>query len=243
MKAPARLLLSAALVAFCLAALAQRASAQPPCSSPGVLSGDSCTYTYTSVGPTEETLTVPSGVNMTVTAYGAPGGRGEDNSGTLDGTPGGGGMQQGTFSFPIDETLTVLVGEQGAQASAAGEGGGGAGDSAFFGELYQGGKGGGGSYVFADGSPLVIAGGGGGTGSDNSLPAASRAVPAAAPGWHRRPGRADLDRARPRKPGRRRRQSGHESTAAAWAAPRERRYRRPAPQSGQNGKGPVDRPV
>ena len=150
-------------------ALAPPVSAQPLCPSPGVLSGDSCTYTYTSVGPTEETLTATAGVNMTVTAYGAPGGRGEDNSGTLDGTPGGGGMEQGTFNFPIDEALTILVGEAGSQASAAGEGGGGAGDTAYFGELYQGGKGGGGSYVFADGSPLVIAGGGGGTGSDNSL--------------------------------------------------------------------------
>jgi hypothetical protein len=139
-RASTRTILSAALVALCLAVLAQRAAAAPPCSSPGVVSGSSCIYSYTNVGPTEETLTVPAGVSMTVTAYGAPGGRGEDNSGTLDGTPGGGGMEQGTFTFPIDETLTILVGEQGAQASAAGEGGGGAGDSAFFGELYQAGR-------------------------------------------------------------------------------------------------------
>ena len=208
-----------------------------------MLSGESCTYIYTSVGPAEETLTVPAGVNMTVTAYGAPGGRGEENSGALDGTPGGGGMEQGTFNFPIDETLTILVGEAGGQASAAGEGGGGAGDSAFFGELYQGGKGGGGSYVFAGNSPLVIAGGGGGTGSDNTLGNQVGGAGGGAAGGSA--GQAGLTSTAPApenqggaggNPGT---SSGGGLGGAAGAPPTGGT----PPQSGQNGKGPVTGPT
>ena len=106
---------------------------------------------------------------MTITAYAGPGGYGENDISQLEGSPGGGGMERGTFKVSASETLTILVGEEGNQASAAGEGGGGFGDSDYNGStLEQGGKGGGGSYVFGPGgAPLLVAGGGGGAGTDN----------------------------------------------------------------------------
>ena len=141
----------------------------PPCPSPGVLTGDTCTYTFLANAPNAQTLKIPADVKMTITADGSPGGRGQDSFGTLDGTPGLGGESVGTFKVTTAETLTILVGDAGDQASAGGEGGGGFGDSNFTGgQLTQGGKGGGGSYVFGPTGPLVIAGGGGGTGSGNS---------------------------------------------------------------------------
>jgi Carboxypeptidase regulatory-like domain len=164
-----------ALVAVLLATLiwlgGGRDASAATCPSPGVLSGEgTCTFTYTAAGASgETTLSVPAGVTMTVTAYGGPGGYGENNLSQLEGSPGGGGMEQGTFKVSASELLTILVGEEGSQASAAGEGGGGFGDSDYNGgSLEQGGKGGGGSYVFGpSGAPLLVAGGGGGAGTDN----------------------------------------------------------------------------
>ena len=161
------LLVSASLPV--LTASASQGQASLACPSPGVLSGSTCTYTFLANAPTAQTLAVPANVMMTITADGAPGGSGEENSGALDGTPGLGGQSAGTFKVTSAETLTVLVGDVGTQAAAGGEGGGGFGDSNFGGsQLEQGGKGGGGSYVFGPANaPLVIAGGGGGTGSGN----------------------------------------------------------------------------
>jgi hypothetical protein len=142
----------------------------PPCPSPGVLSGNTCTYTFLSNAPSSQQLQIPANVTMKITADGSSGGAGEDATDTLDGTPGLGGQSVGTFGVTSAQMLTILVGDRGAQSEAGGEGGGGFGDSNFNGNsLEQGGKGGGGSYVFGPtGAPLVVAGGGGGTGAGNS---------------------------------------------------------------------------
>jgi hypothetical protein len=68
------------------------ASVAPPCGSAGVYSqtGTTGTCTYTNAG-TEDTFTVPSGINnLAVTAIGAPGG-----NGAADGNPGVGGKGGG----------------------------------------------------------------------------------------------------------------------------------------------------
>ena len=158
--------LAALMLALVVVVSCPGAAQAGSCPSPGVQSGQVRTFTVTNAGVPESTVSVPAG-SVTITAAGGPGGEGQENSGTRDGSPGGGGMAQAAFEFTSPQTLTILVGEEGGASSAGGLGGGGFGDSAFFGgELQQGGEGGGGSYVFdQSGQPLVVAGGGGGTGS------------------------------------------------------------------------------
>ena len=89
-------LLGVMLVGASLPVLAASAAPQQQaslaCPSPGVLSGSTCTYTFLANAPTAQTVAIPANVMMTITADGAPGGSGEENSGTLDGTLGLGGV-------------------------------------------------------------------------------------------------------------------------------------------------------
>jgi DNA-binding beta-propeller fold protein YncE len=92
-----------------------------------------------------------------ITAYGAVGGGGNNESSDYSGGPGV--EMSGEFSFSAATTLTLLVGGAGSPGGYTfggfnGESGG------------VGGGGGGGSFVVAGSTPLVIAGGGGGGGGN-----------------------------------------------------------------------------
>ncbi len=231
-----------ALVAVGVFAGASRAAGGSLCPSPGVLSGDTCTYTFSSLAPMEQTLSVPAGVTMTITAYGSPGGQGNDN-GTAVGFGGGGGMEQGTFSVPATETLTILVGDAGF-GGAGGEGGGGFGDTSSVGGVgEEGGKGGGGSYVFGpSGAPLVVAGGGGGAGSyDSSIEQSGGAGGDASGGGAGQVG-ATFNGQTGDAPG----QGGGGATPAApgtgGAAGAKGTDETTSPAAGQAGKGPITGP-
>jgi hypothetical protein len=140
----------------------------------------------------EQTFVVPEGVcEITVDALGAEGGSGtvltdsgfstEQEASPQGGSgntasPGLGGHANATVDVTPGETLTVIVGGQGASSGAGGAGGfGGGGDGGVAENIdlinapegdfeANAGGGGGRSEVNRDGTPLVTAGGGGGAG-------------------------------------------------------------------------------
>lgn len=131
----------------------------PPCPSPGVLSNNTCQFVFGVGNGAPQTVSIPAGVKMTVSAAGAQGASGEWLNGYPFGVGGAGGTEQGTFTVAAAKTLTVIVGDSGTQSFS----GGGA-----YPPVRTMGAGGGGSFVFDGGTPLVIAGGGGGAGSCTS---------------------------------------------------------------------------
>jgi prepilin-type N-terminal cleavage/methylation domain-containing protein len=131
-----------------------------------VVSSGQVSFVYT--GSTQ-TFVVPTGVtSATVLVVGASGGQGGASSGP-GGLGGAGGSVSGSITVSPGETLTVIVGGAGSNASgsvAGGYGGpyasGGAGNLGPYG--MGGGGGGGASGVWDGATPLAIAGGGGGGG-------------------------------------------------------------------------------
>ncbi len=153
-----------ALVA--LALLAPPAGASTAAGS--VAAGDPQTQTFSAPGE-QDTWTVPPGVTqISVDVVGATGGTDAGGSGCV---PGRGGEITATVPVTPGQTLALLVGGAGVNASggqggAAGAAGGGAGGSAGATEFASGGGGGGGeTSLSAPGAPLVVAGGGGGCAS------------------------------------------------------------------------------
>jgi hypothetical protein len=117
-----------------------------------------------------QSFVVPAGVTLvTIDAFGAQGGTGDDDGVANNNVGGNGGQVTATIAVTPGETLTVVVGGQGGNgadgtAGSGGFNGGGAGGSSFDG----GGGGGGTSDVRQGGMGLanrvVVAGGGGGSG-------------------------------------------------------------------------------
>ena len=137
-----------------------------PCTGAGGVPGTTgnpgeltCTFaTPNSAATPSYSFTVPSGVpTVTITAAG---GKGGDTSATVLG--GSGAVVKGSFSGLAGESLTIVVGAQGASGLQGGAGGypnGGHSSSPA-----AAGGGGGGSSVTHAGTPLVVAGAGGGAG-------------------------------------------------------------------------------
>lgn len=130
-----------------------------------VAAGDPQTQTFSAPGH-QDLWTVPPGVaQISVDAVGAAGGTDPGGNGCV---PGRGEEITATVPVTPGETLTLLVGGAGGNASggrggAAGAAGGGAGGDAGATEFAFGGGGGGGeTSVSAPGAALVVAGGGGG---------------------------------------------------------------------------------
>ncbi len=148
-----RLRLRAALLASAIACLAV----------PAGTSAAMETFSHTGAA---QPFTVPAGVTqVTIEAWGAQGGTGNDLGGN---NPGGdGGYVEATLAVTPDETLEVFVGGRGGDAVGGAAGGGGFNGGANGGAGLPddgGGGGGGASDVRRGGAPLVVAGGGGGSG-------------------------------------------------------------------------------
>ena len=139
------------------------ATAAPSCTGTVTVT---CTFSYTGAS---QTWTVPPGVTQaTFDVFGAQGGNGSNPDAVIPASVGGnGGETTATLGLAPAETLSVVVGGQGATGfgntggGAGGFGGGGPGGSG--GSFGGGGGGGGGSSVTEGATPLVIAGGGGGS--------------------------------------------------------------------------------
>ena len=118
--------------------------------------------------PGTQAFTVPFGITqVTVDAFGAPGGTDSANNGCV---PGAGGEVQATLPVTGGEKLSIGVGGAGGNANgntggAGGTGAGGAGGTAASGDV-GGGGGGGASVVSSSQGVLVAAGGGGGCGGN-----------------------------------------------------------------------------
>ena len=111
------------------------------------------------------TLAVPAGIGvLTVVASGGAGGTSLEDEGAAS-AGGLGGRMTATVSVTPGDTLTVLVGQSGADGILQPSGFGGWPDGGHSASRY-GGCGGGGSYVFDSTGLLVAAGGGGGGGHD-----------------------------------------------------------------------------
>jgi uncharacterized repeat protein (TIGR01451 family) len=132
---------------------------------PAVAAADPQTVTFSTPGQQEMWMVPPGVTQISVDVLGAGGGTDAGGNGCV---PGRGGEITATVAVTPGQTLTLLVGGAGGNASgghggAAGAAGGGAGGSVGATELAYGGGGGGGwSSVSAQGVPLVVAGGGGG---------------------------------------------------------------------------------
>lgn len=123
------------------------------------------TFSYTG---SDQSWTVPSGVNyIFAKMWGAGGGHGRAGGWSYGADGGGGGHSRGLIPVTPGTTLTIKVGQGGRTcAYGAGYGGGGAaGDNS---DLAYAGTGGGGAYIFNSTTPLIIAGGGGGGGSSRA---------------------------------------------------------------------------
>lgn len=124
---------------------------------------DAATTSYTTPGT--YTFKVPGNViAISVAATGAGGGA--DSYGC---TPGMGGLEQATVAVHPGESITVLVGGQGGNATlttggSGGTGGGGAGGTTGEADSPAGGGGGASGVSSSGDTPLVVAGGGGGCG-------------------------------------------------------------------------------
>jgi len=118
----------------------------------------------------QQIFVVPAGVTqITVEAWGAQGGTGDDD-GTPDNNPGGdGGYVRATIAVTPGETVAVFVGGQGGNGASGTGGAGGFNGGANGGSVDDGGGGGGGASDVRQGGTsltdrVVVAGGGGGSG-------------------------------------------------------------------------------
>jgi hypothetical protein len=120
------------------------------------------TFSYTG---SDQSWTVPAGVNyIFAKVWGAGGGHGRAGGWSYGADGGGGGHSRGLIPVTPGTSLTIKVG-QGGRTAAFGAGYGGGGAAGVNSDITYGGTGGGGAYIFNASTPLIIAGGGGGGGS------------------------------------------------------------------------------